>query len=139
MTANNSTGLASYILTSSGSSANVYWSVPNVPRISTQASATSITIDPSLYDQYVFTALAAGLTFNASTTGSPTNGRKMVIRIKDNGTARALTWASSGSGYFRPIGLTLPTTTTTSKVIYVGCVYNSDDITWDVIAYSVQA
>jgi hypothetical protein len=108
-------------------------------RVSSAASAASVTINPSSFDMYVFTALAVTLTFNASTTGSPTNGTRMTFRIKDNGTARTLTWTTTGSGSFRALGVTLPTTTTVSKVTYVGCIYNSDESFWDVVAVGTQA
>lgn len=110
-----------------------------VARVSSVASASSVTIDPSSYDMYVYTALAATLTFNASTTGSPTNGTKMTFRIKDNGTSRTLTWTTTGTGSFRALGVTLPTATTVSKVTYVGCIYNSDETYWDVVAVGTQA
>lgn len=108
-------------------------------RVSTTASATSVTPDISSFDMYIFTALAAGLTINATTGGSPVNGSKLTFRFKDNGTARALTWTTSGSNSFRAIGITLPTTTTINKVTYVGCIYNSDESFWDVIAAVTQA
>jgi hypothetical protein len=110
-----------------------------VPRVYSAASDTSIAVDPSLYDQYVWTALAGALTFSASTTGSPTNGTKLIFRIKDNGTSRTLTWTTSGTGSYRAIGVTLPTATTISKVIYVGCIYNSTEGFWDVVAVQQQA
>jgi hypothetical protein len=133
-----SQGLAGYVLTSNGA-ANVYWRDTSVPRSNTQTSATSITIDSSLYDQYIVTALASAISFPASTTGSPTNGKKMMIRIKDNGTAQGITWTTSGAGGYRAIGVTLPTTTVVNKIMYVGCIYNSTESFWDVIAYSIQA
>lgn len=110
-----------------------------VSRVYSAASDTSISVDPSLYDQYVWTALAGTLTFNASTTGSPTNGTKLIFRIKDNGTTRTLTWTTTGAGSYRAIGVTLPTSTTANKVIYVGCIYNSTESFWDVVAVQVQA
>jgi hypothetical protein len=110
-----------------------------VPRVLSAASASSVTVNPALYDQYVWTALAATLTFNASTTGSPTNGVKLIFRIKDNGTAQTLTWTTSGAGSYRAIGVTLPTTTVINKVIYVGCIYNSTESFWDVVAVQTQA
>jgi hypothetical protein len=109
------------------------------PRVYSAASDSSVTVNPSLYDQYVWTALAATLTFNASTTGSPTNGTKLVFRIKDNATPRTLTWTTSGTGSYRAIGVTLPTVTTASKVLYIGCIYNSNEGFWDVVAVQQQA
>ena len=109
------------------------------PRVSSTASASSVTPSTATADVYVFTALAAGLTINAATGGTPLNGDKLLFRFKDNGTPRLLTWTVAGSGSFRAIGVTLPTTTTASKVTYVGCVYNSDETYWDVVAVTTQA
>lgn len=109
------------------------------PRISSQANPASISVDISSYDQYVVTALAQTLSFPASTTGTPVNGNKMIIRIKDNGTARSISWTTTGAGSWRAIGTTLPTTTTINKVLYIGAIYNSDDAYWDVVAVTQQA
>lgn len=109
------------------------------PRVFSTASASSVTPDISTYDMYVYTALAAAFTINATTGGSPVNGSKLVFRFKDNGTARSLTWTTAGTNSFRAIGVTLPTTTVISKVTYVGCIYNSDESFWDVIAVTTQA
>jgi hypothetical protein len=99
------------------------------PRVSSVASTATLTVDTSLYDQAIVTAQAAALTI-AAPTGTPVQGRKLIIRIKDNATARALTW----NAIFRVIGTTLPTTTVISKTMYIGCIYNSTDTKWDVVA-----
>lgn len=104
------------------------------PRVSSTASASSVTPDISTFDQYNFTALAAGLTINAP-TGTPVDGNKLVFRILDNGTARALTW----NGTYTAIGVTLPTTTVVNKTTYVGCIYNANNTRWDVVAVTTQA
>lgn len=110
-----------------------------VPRISSQANPSSISVDISSFDQYVVTALAQSLSFPASTTGSPSNGDKIIIRIKDNGTQRTLSWTTAGSGSWRAVGVTLPTFTIANKVLYVGAIYNSDESFWDVVGVSLQA
>jgi hypothetical protein len=107
------------------------------PRVFSTTSGTSVTPDISSYDIYAWTALAAGLTLNAP-TGSPANGDKLIFRIKDNGTPQNLTWTTT-TGAYRAVGVTLPTTTTTSKILYVGCIYNGAENYWDVIALSQQA
>ena len=107
------------------------------PRIGTTTSASTITPTGDASDQYNVTALATGATF-AVPSGTPTDGQKLSIRIKDNGTAQTLTWTTTSGGY-RIIGTTLPTTTTASKTIYVGCVYNAADTFWDVVAVATQA
>lgn len=48
-------------------------------------------------------------------SGTPTDFQKLLIRIKDNGTARAITWGAS----FEAKGVALPTTTVISKVLTV--------------------
>ena len=107
--------------------------IGNTPKIGTIASSSSLTIDASVTDQYNVTTLASALTINAPT--NPTDGQKLTIRIKDNGVTKTLTW----NAIFRAIGTTLPNPTTANKTIYVGCIYNSDDTKWDVVAVSEEA
>ena len=109
------------------------------PRVTSITGSAGGTITPTgdTADQYNITALGASATF-AIPSGTPTDGQKLSIRIEDNGTGRALTWTTSAGGY-RVIGTTLPTTTTASKTVYVGCVYNSADSFWDVLAVATQA
>jgi len=104
------------------------------PRVTSAASASSLTPSIATADVYVYTALAAGLTINAP-TGTPVDGDKLIFRLLDNGTARALTWDAT----YTVIGVTLPTTTTASKTTYVGCIYNANNTRWDVIAVTTQA
>jgi hypothetical protein len=103
------------------------------------AAATSGNITPNSDTTDLYLALGlTGTTNFQIPSGSPTNGQKLIIRIKDNGTARSLTWVTSAGGY-RIIGTTLPTTTAISKTIYVGCIYNTTDAFWDVVAISQEA
>jgi hypothetical protein len=104
------------------------------PRVSTTTSTATLTPDIASFDQYNLTAQAAGLTI-AAPTGTPVDGNKLIIRILDNGTARALTWNAT----YTVIGVTLPTTTVISKMLYVGCIYNAANTRWDVIAVTTQA
>jgi hypothetical protein len=90
------------------------------------------------FDMYVASAQASALTINAD-SGTPAQGKRMVFRFKDDGTARALTWTTGSSKAFRAVGVTLPTTTTANKTVYVGCMYNIDDDRWDAIAVSTEA
>ena len=104
------------------------------PRVVSAASASSLTPSVATADVYAYTALAAGLTINAP-TGTPVDGDKLMFRLLDNGTSRALTW----DGTYTVIGVTLPTATTISKTTYVGCIYNANNTRWDVIAVTTQA
>ena len=103
------------------------------PRVQSVASAATVTAT-SLNDFVKITAQAAALTL-ANPTGTFAEGQALIFRIKDNGTARAITFGAN----FRAVGVTLPTTTTISKTTYVGCIYNSTDTKFDVIASLTQA
>lgn len=107
------------------------------PRVNTVASAATVTPTADLSDMYTVTALATNATIAAptSTTGAATDGQKLLLRIKDNGTARTLSW----NGIYRVVGVTLPTTTVAGKTIYVGCLFNSADNVWDVVAQTSEA
>lgn len=102
-------------------------------RVSSAASVTSpLAWNSDSFDQYAINSLANSLTINAD-AGTPTDGQKMVFRINDNGTARALTWTTGTAKSFRAVGTSLPTTTVANKTLYVGCIYNSNATRWDVI------
>lgn len=100
------------------------------PRTNPASSyTTSVTLDLDNYDGQIITAQTGGLLFNAPTwTAAEMEVR--VIRIKDNGTARALTWNS----FFRgSANLPLPSTTTLGKVMYLQFIYNATDTKADLI------
>lgn len=102
---------------------------------SIQAVTSSATVTPTFDDDMVkITAQASALAL-ADPTGTPIPGLGMVIRIKDNGTARAISYGSQ----YRAIGVTLPTTTVISKTLYLAMIYNSDDTKWDVVAVGQEA
>lgn len=110
----------------------------NIPRVVSVASSTTPTPNANTTDQYELTALAAPATFG-SPTGTPLDGQKLIIRFKDDGTARALTWTTGSSGSYRPCGVDLPTTTIATKTSYVGFVYNSAAARWDAVAAADEA
>jgi hypothetical protein len=104
-----------------------------VPTVQTVASAATVT--PTFGNDLVaITAQAVALAV-ANPTGTAIPGLGMVIRIKDNGTARAISWGTQ----YRGIGVTLPSTTVASKTTYVAMIYNATDTTWDVVAVGTQA
>jgi hypothetical protein len=105
-----------------------------VPTVQETASTASFTIDADNETMGVLTAMAAATTI-AAPTGTPVQGQKLMLRFKDDGTSRALTW----NAVWRAIGVTLPTATTASKTLYIGAVYNSTDSNWDVIAVKEEA
>ena len=103
------------------------------PRV--QSVTSSATVTPtSTNDLVKITAQAVGLTL-ANPTGTFAEGQSLIIRIKDDGTARAITYGSD----YRAIGVTLPTTTVLSKTTYLGIIYNDTDTKWDVVGVTTQA
>ena len=100
-----------------------------------QAVTSAATVTPTFLNDLVkVTAQAAALTI-ANPTGTAVPGLGMAIRIKDNGTA----WAISFGTQYRALGVTLPTTTVAGKTLYLGLIYNSDDTKWDVVAVAQEA
>lgn len=116
------------------STTKAYVDAVRFPRVVSTASSATPTPNAATTDQYVLTALAAAATFGAP-TGSPVDGQRLMVRIKDNGTARTLAW----NAIYRILGITLPSTTVISKTLYVGFIYNAADTKWDGVAVSQEA
>lgn len=97
---------------------------------------TGSTITPAIgAPQYNVTALDTSATFAAPTAGY--DGQKLVLRIKDNGSAQTLSWTTTSGGY-RVIGTALPSSTVANKVLYIGLIYNSQAVYWDVVSVLMQ-
>lgn len=107
----------------------------NVKKIpQTTASTTSLTIDYAATNFYTVTALAAGITINAPTnalSASAAEGSELVIRIKDNGTARSIAFGTGTGGFRFSSDLPAPTTTVISKTLYLKFYFNEVDNKWD--------
>ena len=104
-----------------------------IPRVLSMASSSAPNINTDLYDCVSITALAADIaTFTMS--GTPVDFDKLMIRIKDNGTARAITWGSS----FEAKGVGLPTTTTQGKVSTVGFLFDVVTGKWGCVAVTTE-
>lgn len=103
-----------------------------IPRFVSITSSATITPTSATADVYAVTALAVAATINAP-SGSPTAGQSLLIRLLDNGTARVLTW----NAIYKPIGVTLPTTTRAGKLLYIGAIFNGTF--WDVLGVNLQA
>lgn len=101
-------------------------------RVVTTTDDSTAVIDVGVTDVYQLTAIANNTTF--SFTGSPTDGQTFVIRYKDAGVSKTLTWTG-----FTAIGVTLPTATTAGKWGYVGVTYNSAAAAYHVTAVTTEA
>jgi hypothetical protein len=102
-------------------------------RVQTVSSSATVTAT-STNDIVTITAQAVGLTL-ANPTGTFSEGQSLIIRVKDNGTARAITYGVN----FRAIGVTAPTTTVANKTTYIGCIFNSTDTKFDIIGTCTEA
>lgn len=102
------------------------------PRIGTTTSSGTPTINTDNVDQYNITALAANITsMTTNLSGTPTSGQKLMLRFKDNGTARTITWGTS----FQSSGIaTLLATTVISKVHHVLLIWDDVASKWTCMA-----
>ena len=105
-------------------------------RVQSVTDAATVTPDADANDAVDITAIAQAFTI-ANPTGTPTNFQKLIIRIKDNATARAITW---GNGYVAG-GVALPSTTVLSKITNIGLIYNTANSLnkWQCVAVSQEA
>lgn len=137
---NSVTGTADEITVDVSDPRNPVISIPSTFHIPTRsdsvASSATPSINTDLYDCYSITALATAITsFTTNLTGTPVNFQPLIIRIKDNGTARAITWGAS----FTAMGETLPTTTTINKILIVAFLYDSVLAKWGCVGVKNEA
>lgn len=104
------------------------------PRVSSAITGSTINIDSDSYDCYTITGLMDDTTI--SITGSPTNFQKLLVRIKDNGISRTITWNPAN---INNQGSTPVTATTTSKTHTIGFIYNAETSMWGCIFSAVEA
>ena len=104
------------------------------PSVDENTTSGFVLVNADQKTMAVLTAMSGNASISAP-TGTPVQGQNLIFRFKDDGTARALTW----NAIFRAIGITLPTTTTANKLLYIGCKYNSTDTKWDVVSVQEEA
>lgn len=100
-------------------------------RVNSAASNATPALDAD-YSATVLTAQAAAITAFSMTNAFTAEQRHM-LRIKDSGTARAITWTSSVIQ--AADGITLPTTTVVGKTHRIGLIY--DEVVAKLIAVAV--
>lgn len=113
------------------------WKQPSqllAPRVASIASSNAPAPNCATTDQFYVTALATDAIISAP-SGTPTDGQKLLLRVRDNGTARALGF----SAVYRPIGQALPTVTSAGKTLYLGFIFNGADQCWDCLAQAQEA
>lgn len=104
------------------------------PRVNSITSSATPTTNTDNYDFVDITALAAAITsMTTNLSGTPTIGQVLIFQIKDNGTARAITWGAS----FTAKGVALPTTTVISKLLTVAFLWNGSN--WGCVGSAQEA
>ena len=110
-------------------STNTFTNKRITARVWTAATDATPDVNSDNYDAVTITAQEAAIT-DVNMSGTPTNFQKLVFRILDDGTARAITWGSD----FADAGKALPTTTVISKLLSVGFIYNTVTSKWGCVA-----
>lgn len=102
------------------------------PRVATISSSATPTLNTDTCDLALMITLGAAVTsMTTNLSGTPTDGQLLMIRIKDNGTARAITWGAS----FQSSGVaTLLASTVISKTHHVGLVWDAAVSKWTCLA-----
>jgi hypothetical protein len=108
--------------------------IPSV--YSTTYSATT-TPNIDTYDVIDLTAISDTLVW-ANPSGTPTNEQKLMLKWKDNGTSRAM---SFGTSYASTASITFPSSTTAGKTGRMMFIYNAANSVnkWEAWAYGVGA
>ena len=109
---------------------------PHVNRAQSVTSAATVTPNADKDDIVTVSAQAEHIRFaNPSPAYTVGNGQKLIIRIKDDGTARTITWGDE----YRAIQSSLPSSTRANKTLYLGFIYNLADTKWDLVANAEEA
>lgn len=106
---------------------------PGAPNV--QSVTTASTVTPTFAnDQVNITALNAPCQL-LNPTGTPVDARGLVVRIKDAGVAKALSYDTQ----YRAIGCSLPIVTAPGKTLYLGFIWNAADTKFDCVAVALEA
>lgn len=79
-------------------------------------------------DVFIVTAQAVAATTISNPSGTPTEGQMLVMRLKDDGSTRNLTW--SGSQWSASTDLALPTATSAGKTLFLGFIWDGTANLW---------
>lgn len=111
---------------------NTIGALPLTPRVQT-AGSNSVT--PTFTNDLVIrTGATAAITLN-NPSGTALDGHGIVIRLKDNGTGRSISFGTQ----YRAMGVSLPGTTVANKWTYIGMIFNNADTKWDVVSVLQEA
>jgi hypothetical protein len=97
-------------------------------------STANITPDIDTTDEYIVTRLSETTTVHEP-SGSPSQGQRLIIRLHVGGLgSQSINWDS----VFVTIGTTLPHTLDAYHTAYIGCIYNQNSNSWDVVTVAKQ-
>ncbi len=106
-----------------------------VPRVQTQtAPGATPTINLNLYDQFNLLGLTTNITA-LFVGGTASDGQRITLRLRDNGTPRNLAFGSS----YRVVGVTAPTATVANKLMYIEMIANVADSKIDIVDIRIEA
>lgn len=103
------------------------------PRVDVLTSSTSYTLNLDAYDQASITALSGNITINAP-TGTVADGRVVLYRLLDNGTARTVTL----NAIFVDLTSVMFTSTTIGKACIFMARYASSRTKYEILAVVVE-
>lgn len=99
-----------------------------LPRTSSTASSGTPSINTDTTDLFEITALTTNITsMTSGLSGTPVDGQTLLVRIKDNGTARTIAW---GASFVSSGTATLLATTVAGKTHLVGLQYDVTAAKW---------
>ena len=109
--------------------------VTGTTRVLSVTDSDSPVINTDLYDAVNITATVDIASMSEYFTGTPSNFDMFMFRIKDDGTARSITWGAQ----FEPKGADLPTTTVPSKVLHALFIWDSFTSKWGCLSTAQEA
>lgn len=101
-----------------------------IPRLRVQSDVSTLSPNIDDYNYERVTGLTQAITV-ANPTGTPNDGDGLLIEITGTA-ARAITWGSNYEANSQ-YGLTLPTTTVTTKTTFITFVYDDDTSKWRMV------
>lgn len=104
------------------------------PRISVAESTATLTPNIDTDNIYELSAQAQALTI-ANPTGTPNDGDVLIIRLKDNGATRAITY---GDAYVNISGLDNLTATVAGKWHVIGALWNAGVSKWQIVSITTE-
>jgi hypothetical protein len=107
---------------------------PGTTNTSDVGANTVISYYPIAAPFQIYYNCSDAITITALTSGYEINGMLHILRVRDNGTARSLSF----SGAFVKYKASFPTATVAGKWMYFTCRYNSSDSSWDIVDFAVK-